>query len=112
MIIGVFKGSPAEKAGFKKEDVVINYQGQEILDAGSLRTQVSITPIGQEALVIVKRDGREKELPVQVGNLEDAPKVYASSIKDRLGISVRPITPKEVKTIQPDFSGRGGDCHT
>jgi len=100
VITGVFKGGPAEKAGFKKGDIVIHYQGKEILDAGSLQTQVSITPIGQEAPMIVKRDGREQEITAKVGNLEDAPKVLASSIKDRLGISVRPITSKEIRQYE------------
>jgi serine protease Do len=96
-IVDIVKGGPAEKAGLKKGDVVIAYQGKEITDAGSLRNLVAITPIAEEARLTVWREGKKLELPVKIGRLEDATRILASAIKERLGITARPINPKEVE---------------
>jgi len=96
-IVDVVKGSPAEKGGLKKGDVVIAYEGKEIPDAGAFRNQVAITAIGQEAGITVWRNGKKQELTVKIGNLEAATKILASSIKEHLGITVRPVIPKEVE---------------
>jgi serine protease Do len=102
----VVKGGPAEKAGLQKGDVVIAYQGKEMTDAGALRNQVAITPIGEEAGLTVWRDGKKLELTVRIGRWEDATRILAAAIKERLGITARPVTPKEAEKYGLD-SGQG-----
>jgi len=97
LIVDVVKGGPAEKAGLRKNDVVIAYRGKEILDSGALRNDVATTPIGQEVKVIILRNGKKQELSVKIGNLEDATKIFASSVRERLGAEVRSLTPKEAE---------------
>ncbi|HUT72674.1 MAG TPA: Do family serine endopeptidase, partial [Desulfatiglandales bacterium] len=97
LIAEVVKGGPAEKAGVKKDDIVIAYQGKGITSASTLRNEVAIGPIGQEAKVTVLRNGKKEEITVKIGNLEDATKILSSSIKERLGAEVRPVTPQEVE---------------
>jgi serine protease Do len=97
LIAEVVKGGPADKAGLRKNDVVIAYRGKEILDSGTLRNDVATTPIGQEVKVIILQNGKKQELSVKIGNLEEATKIFAASIKDRLGGKVRSLTPKEAE---------------
>jgi Do/DeqQ family serine protease len=97
LVVEVVKGGPAEKAGLRKNDVVVGFQGKEISDSGSFRNEVAVTPIGREAKVTVLRDGKQEEFTVKIGNLEDGLKVMAVAIKDRLGAEVRPVAPKEVE---------------
>ena len=97
LIAEVVKGGPADKAGLRKNDVVIAYRGKEILDSGALRNDVATTPIGQEVKVIILQNGKKQELSVKIGNLEEATKIFAASIKDRLGGKVRSLTPKEAE---------------
>ena len=97
LIAEVVKGGPAEKAGLKKNDVVIAYQGKEVPDSTILRNEVANTPIGQEAKVTLLRGGRKEELTVKIGNLEEATKILAASVKERLGAEVRPLTSTEVE---------------
>ncbi|MGD0625753.1 MAG: Do family serine endopeptidase [Thermodesulfobacteriota bacterium] len=96
-VVEVVKGGPAEKGGLQKGDVVIAYQGKEITDAGSLRNLVAVTPIAEEARLTVWREGKKLELPIKIGRLEDATRILASAIKERLGITARPVNPKEVE---------------
>jgi serine protease Do len=94
-IAEVVKGGPADKAGLKKGDVVTACQGKEIPDSGAFRNQVANLPIGQDADLTIVRDGQKKGIKIRVENLDAANKILAASIKDRLGVTVRPVTPKE-----------------
>ena len=96
-VVEVVKGGPAEKGGLQKGDVVVGYQGKEVTDAGGLRNQVAVTPIGEEARLAVWREGKKVELVVKIGRLEDATRILASAIKERLGITARPVTSKEAE---------------
>jgi serine protease Do len=96
-IVDVLKGGPAEKAGIKKNDVVIAYRGKEIPDSSALRNEVAATPIGQEAKLTILRSGKKEEVMVTVGNLETSAKIMAAAVKDRLGAEVRPLTTEEIE---------------
>ncbi len=91
----VVEGGPADKAGVKKGDVVTAFRGKEIGNADEFRNLIAVTPIGRKAQVLLLRNGKKQEVTVQVGNLEDSARLLAPVIKDRLGVSVRPITQQE-----------------
>jgi serine protease Do len=95
LIAEVVKGGPAEQAGLKKGDVVIAYQGKEIANASTLRNEVAETPIDHQVQVTVMRNGQQQNLTVRVRNLDEATKVLASAVKERLGVEVRPVTAQE-----------------
>jgi serine protease Do len=95
-VMEVVKGGPAQKAGVKKDDIIIAFQGRKIGDAGELRNDVAVATIGQTAKVTVLRGKDKKEISIKIGNLEDATKFLASVIRDRLGVTVQPVTKAEV----------------
>jgi serine protease Do len=97
LIADVVTGGPADAAGIQKGDVVTAYQGKEISNASELQNEVANTPPGQEAMVTVNRSGKTHELKVRIDNLDDAVKIIAISLKDRLGVMVRPVTVKEAQ---------------
>jgi len=96
LIVDVAKGGPAEKAGIKKNDVVIAYRGKEIPDSSTLRNDVAETAIGTEAKITVLRSGKKEELTVRIGSLEASTKILAAAVKDRLGVEVRSPNSGEV----------------
>jgi serine protease Do len=104
LIVDVVKGGPAEKAGMRKNDVVIAYRGKEVPDSGTLRNEVAETPIGQEVKVMVLRNGKKEELTVKIGSLEAATKILAASIKDRLGAEVRAVSPQDAEKYGLDVN--------
>jgi serine protease Do len=97
LVADVVKGGPAEKAGLKKNDIVIAYGDQRIADSGSLRNDAAQTPVGREVKLTVLRDGKKVNITVTIGSLEKAEAVMAAVVKDHLGAEVRPPTPKEVE---------------
>jgi serine protease Do len=97
LIVDVVKGGPAERGGMKKDDIVVAYQGKEISGSNPFRNEVAETSIGQEVKIMVLRSGKKEELMVKIGSLEEATKILAASVKERLGAEVRLPTSKEVE---------------
>ena len=95
LLAEVQKGGPGDRAGIKKGDIVIAYQGQQIENASAFRNDVANSAIGQNVKVGIWRDGKKQEIPVTVGSLEEAKKAIAAEVKGRLGVAVRPLTVKE-----------------
>lgn len=71
LVSEVVKDSPAEKAGIKRGDVILRYDGQAIDERTELPKAVAATTVGKKVPVVVYRDGREQELNVEIGRLSD-----------------------------------------
>ncbi len=69
LVSGVMKGSPAEKAGIKQGDVILQYNGKIVEDTGHLRNMVSQTPIGSKVEVKVLRHKKELAMDVVIAEL-------------------------------------------
>ena len=69
LVSGVMKGSPAEKAGIKQGDVILQYNGKVVEDTGHLRNMVSQTPIGTKVQVKVLRQKKEVDVEVAIAEL-------------------------------------------
>ena len=95
LVADVVKDSPAQKAGLRKNDLVIKYENLPIVDAATLQSSVGDTPVGKKVSMTVLRDGKTIDLTVKIGNLEDAMRKIASSLESRLGAVVRPLTAGE-----------------
>lgn len=71
-ISSVQTGSPADKAGLKKGDVIISYNGQELQGARQFRRMVRETPPGRTVNLSVWRDGGSHPFSVKIGSHEDS----------------------------------------
>ncbi|MFZ3122941.1 MAG: DegQ family serine endoprotease [Thermodesulfovibrionales bacterium] len=67
----VVKGSPAEKAGIMRGDIVLEYNGKKVKDADSLRNTVAQTKAGSQVNIKILRKGKEYNLIVTI---TEAPK--------------------------------------
>lgn len=74
------KGS-AERAGLKRGDVVVRFDGRDVMDSGQLRNLVAQSPIGSKHRLDLIRDGKvyQGELVIQEAPRERARKSQASS---------------------------------
>lgn len=97
LVAEVTKGGPAEKGGLRKGDVILEYNGRPVKDAGDLRNAVAITDLGRTVDMTVLREGKRVKVSVRIGSLEEAAKVLASALKERLGAKFRPVTAKEAE---------------
>ena len=80
LVAKVIPDSPAEKAGFKVGDVVVRFNGKDIIRSSGLPPLVGVSPIGKKVKVEILRKGKTKVLRVKLGELpEDDVKVAGSS---------------------------------
>jgi S1-C subfamily serine protease len=66
-IFGVRRGSPAERAGIKAGDRIIEFDGQTFPNTTDLRLYIFTLPIGKQVPVTVKRGGAKKHFTLEVG---------------------------------------------
>ena len=97
LIGDVVKGGPAERAGIKKNDIVVAFQGKDITNAAMLRNEISLSPIGKDVRMVVLRAGKKQEIIVRIGNPKDAASLLSMSVRERLGADMRSLTQKEAE---------------
>jgi len=71
LVAEVHPDTPAEKAGIKREDIIIEYNGQPIKEMNELPRLVAGTPPGTKTTVKVLREGKEKTFPITVTELKE-----------------------------------------
>jgi len=67
LVTNVAEGSPADEAGIREEDVIIEYAGKKVEKADDLTQAVRQTEPEKKVKVVVLRDGNRKEFEVTVG---------------------------------------------
>jgi serine protease Do len=96
-VMEVVKGGPAERAGFKKNDIITRYGDKEITDSSELQNSVAATPAGRDMKLTILRDGQQQELTARIGRLEESAKLLGVSVKERIGAEVRALTAREAE---------------
>ncbi len=90
-------GSPAEKAGIKPGDVIVEFNGKEISQMSMLPNLVAETTVGSRAEVTLYRKGAVKKLPVTIAKLSEeqaAASEPAETLSKSLGLGVQDLTPE------------------
>ncbi|MCX7887728.1 MAG: DegQ family serine endoprotease [Verrucomicrobiae bacterium] len=98
LVAQVNKESPADKAGLKPGDVIVEYRGKPVADTRELRNAVAATAPGTKADLTIIRDGKRRTLTVTVGKLTPeqmaAAEPESGDVRGRFGFTVQPLTPE------------------
>ncbi len=95
----VTKGSPAEKAGLKRGDVLIRFNGKKVENAPTLSRLVAATPPDTKVKVDVIRDGKEKTIRVAIGTMSQEEAGQLSEATMDWGLTVQDITPELARRL-------------
>jgi serine protease Do len=98
LVADVVKGGPAEKAGLKSGDVIIEFDHKKIKDSADLPLAVARVTPGATVQLKVLREGKQVSLPITVGELKDQ-EVVASSEENDLGLTVQPVTAEFARSL-------------
>jgi serine protease Do len=69
LVADVVSGSPAENAGIQRGDIIVSYDGKTVKDSHDLPAMVAATAVDEEVTLTVLRNGKERKLPVRIGEL-------------------------------------------
>lgn len=120
VITDVHEGSPAEKAGLMRKDIIISFDGKEVEDSAHLRNLVVSTPPGKTVKLEIIRNGKVYSITTTIGELPAEQKVSLSE-SVLAGIQVEELTtrlrnqlniPKRINgvvvtSIDPDSPAEG-----
>jgi serine protease Do len=98
----VYDGSPAEKAGLKVGDVVVDIDGVPIKGSQDVVREVLRKQVGQKIRVMIVREGKRVEIPVVAEQMPAEPsegKTGQAEKKDWFGLRVKSITPDMAKQL-------------
>jgi serine protease Do len=88
------KGSAAEKAGIKHNDVIVEFQGQPVQSANELRNRVAMIKPGTDVEIVVLRDGKRNSFSVKLTERSKsiAAESGRSELQGKLGLTVQNLT--------------------
>jgi serine protease Do len=101
LVSAVVEGSPAEKAGVKRGDVIVEFDGKRVAKSADLPRLVADVHVGNDVPMVVVREGSEVRLTAKIARLEEeAPsKIAEIEGKGKLGFSVQPLTPPVAREL-------------
>ncbi|HIJ59518.1 MAG TPA: DegQ family serine endoprotease [Nitrospirae bacterium] len=96
VLIGdVVEDSPAEKAGLKRGDVILELDGKSYNEPSTLRNAVAAIPPGKEVTIKIIRNGKTMTVKAIVSEVpEDLKKFTAPTEGVLKGVKVQDITPE------------------
>ncbi len=93
LISDVMKDSPAEVAGMRTGDVIVEFTGEPIKEVGDLQRRVAAVEPGRPTGLTVIRDRRPTRLTVRIGEQpNEEVRVAAVPREERLGLTVEALT--------------------
>jgi Do/DeqQ family serine protease len=103
LVQNVVEKTPAEKAGLKRNDVILEYDGAPVNDVTKFRLKVADTQVGKRVPLLVLRDGKKMTLYVTLSERteqnvaqnapsEESPEESTASVA---GLKVRDLSSEE-----------------
>lgn len=82
LVLEVTEGSPAEEAGLRAGDVILEFDGKEVNDTDRLVKYVRAADPGDKVEIKIKRKRRTQTLTAELGQTEGMAKVYVQDLMD------------------------------
>jgi serine protease Do len=106
LVAKVLPNSPAEKAGAKVGDIIVKFDGKEVVNSSNLPPIVGSSKVGVLIPVEIIRDSRRKTLKVKLGELPEDDDVQAkakepaSKTTNRIGVTVTELSDEDMEALE------------
>ncbi len=102
----VTPGGAASRAGLKRGDVILSYQGRPVVDTNAFRNEIAATKPGSTITLQVLREGKSNEVKATLEEMVPAKEAAnrAGSAAPRgagkFGITIEPLTPQIANQLE------------
>jgi serine protease Do len=97
LVADVVKGGPAEKAGIRRGDVIVTWDGAAIENPNELRNRIAGTRVGKRVEVVLLRKGERVTVQSAVEPYKPSARMAALEMENRLGMEVKEISILEAR---------------
>ncbi len=109
LVAGVDDKGPAKPAGIKSGDVIVRFDGKDVPDSNTLPKLVAVAPVDKDVTVTVMRNGKEVDIKVKLGRLEDGEKLAALDNNKENGGPAAPGRSVVQKALGMEFAAVNAD---
>ncbi|MBP1713850.1 MAG: serine protease [Deltaproteobacteria bacterium] len=97
LVTGVTKGGPAEKAGIKKGDVIVSFDGIPLEGVNDFRNRLAASRVGRTVEIGLLRKGEMLTIQASIAAYKPTPLQTAVELRGKLGIDVKEISNLEAR---------------
>jgi len=101
-VAGIAIGGPAEKAGIKKGDIIVSFDGIAVEGANDFRNRLAASRVGKTVEIGLLRRGETLTLQAAIAAYKPTPQQTAAELRGRLGIEVKEISSLEARRRRMD----------
>ncbi|MCC5934446.1 MAG: DegQ family serine endoprotease [Balneolales bacterium] len=109
VITDVSEGSPAEQAGLRVEDIIVEYDGRTLTNWRTFQSYVASRAPGAQIRLVVNREGETINMTVTLGERpdEDLTEEEVESMFERFGFSIDTFSESQAErhNLRADLSG-------
>jgi serine protease Do len=99
LVADVTKGGPADAAGVKVGDVIVEFDGKAVRDSSDLPIIVARSPVDKKVSLKVVRDKKEVALSAAVGEMKEEEVAASAPEQGELGLTVQQVTPQIAESL-------------
>jgi S1-C subfamily serine protease len=112
LVSGVTPGGAAERAGVKRGDVILSYQGRPVVDTNAFRNEIAATRPGTTITLQIMRDGKSSEVKATLADASAAKRAARGDEGEgeggaRFGMALEPLTPEIAQQLELDRDVKG-----
>jgi serine protease Do len=103
LITEVFPDDPADRAGIRPKDIVLEINGEKLETSRELSRMIANIGVGEEVKILILRDGRKKTFTVRIAKRDEDKIASAKTLPEEgseLGIRVSNLTPEIVRRFE------------
>jgi len=104
LVADVMKGGPAETAGLRAGDIVVELNGMRIREVPDLQRRVAGVAPGERVRVVVLRDGARQPVTVTIAEMPTEEPLAALAGAEGFGMQVEPLSPGAAERLNLSVS--------
>ncbi|MDP3716313.1 MAG: DegQ family serine endoprotease [Acidobacteriota bacterium] len=105
LVSDVTPGGAAARAGLKRGDVILGYQGRPVVDTNAFRNEIAATTPGSTVTLQVLREGKSNEVKATLeemaaGTAANRSEGAGPSGAGKFGLTIEPLTPQIANRLE------------